>query len=384
MEGYIPFEYKNNNYSVNVSIHIPPSYPDKPPTVRIIPAPEKNIILSPNHPKINKDGYYIIDLSHWDSKSNIVSFVEMLRCEFGDKPPIRYNNKNVQNQSNYQYNIYQQNSMYNQNVSYNQNKSPYQSSDGSYYHSNPQYKVSSPIYNNSNPQYHSNNSQYNSHSNPQYSSNNNPQYYINNPQYNSNNPQYNSNSSQYNINNPQYNSNNHKPTYNNFQDQPINPLLESKAKLAKMVEDYVKVILNEKNDTYVKLQKEHHQLQSENKSLLSKINDNYNMIERTESEIKLLSSKIHDLDLWLSEHDKEKGDFDIDEITKLKDPVRDQLLSVMAEDITYDEILYYLDEALKKSVIDITEYLKTYKEIASKQFLCKALAQKIKTQLQQT
>lgn len=289
----------------------------------------------------------------------------MLRCEFGEKPPIRYYNKDLTKQNTQntypQYNNQNQYSIYNQQQQ--QNKTGYQSNGGHYYHSNPQYSTSNPPY---------------SGSSPQYSSSSNYQYNINNG------PLYNSNGTHYSSNNISSNSsiNSSSSSSGNIHKGITNPLLESKTKLAKIVEDNVKTILNGKNEIYVKLQKDNNQLQNENKALLSKINDNDNMIERTESEIKLLSSKIHDLDIWLSEHDKGNDNIDIDEITKLKDPRKDHLLSVIAEDITYDEILYYLDEALKKNIIDITEYLKVYKDTASKQFLCKALGKKIRNQIQ--
>jgi len=80
----------------------------------------------------------------------------------------------------------------------------------------------------------------------------------------------------------------------------------------------------------------------------------------------------------LDKNDKES--IDIDAITDPKDPLSRQLLGLVSSDATIEDTLYYLEKALGKANITTDVFLKTYRNLATDQFVKKALIKKIHQQ----
>lgn len=60
-----------------------------------------------------------------------------------------------------------------------------------------------------------------------------------------------------------------------------------------------------------------------------------------------------------------------------QDVLGKQLLDNVAEDATIEDMIYYLDRALLKAVIDVDQYLKEIRRLSREQFYCRATIKKI-------
>ncbi len=78
---------------------------------------------------------------------------------------------------------------------------------------------------------------------------------------------------------------------------------------------------------------------------------------------------------WLEKNNNTNDD--IDSQTDAPDPISRQLFDLVAEDATIEDIIYYLDKALQRSVIDLPIYLKQVRNLSTQQFLKRATIKKI-------
>lgn len=317
---------------------------------------------------------------------------------YNGNPPhkqVPYNNVNPQNpkmpynpQTSYNSQTpYTSQPSYNPQPSYN-SQSSYSNSPKPTYN-NPQSNVSysKPLNSSQHPSY--NPQSYYKNSKTSYNQQHNQQPYSNQPNFSQSysNPISNKqpSSSQPNSHplNP-YNSfnNNYPQSYNSQSsyvvktDYQPSPSMEAVSQLSQKMDSLLKNHYVIKNSEYTHLQKEKALLERENRSMQQKINDIDNTRDRHKKELEQLNQSIGELRQWIDENDTVE-ELDIDVVTTPKSKKKVHLQKLMAEDISYDEILFYLDEALRKGVVDISEYLKTYREISSQQYLCRALIKKI-------
>eukprot|EP01133_Synstelium_polycarpum_P004067 gene4067-4739_t len=95
-----------------------------------------------------------------------------------------------------------------------------------------------------------------------------------------------------------------------------------------------------------------------------------------------VTEKNEQLEKWLKEHEKEEGDdIDIDAHSEPKDPLSKQLLSLVSEDATIEDALYYLDKALHSNRITLEEYLKNVRSLSREQFMIRATVRKVHAHL---
>jgi len=60
-----------------------------------------------------------------------------------------------------------------------------------------------------------------------------------------------------------------------------------------------------------------------------------------------------------------------------KDLLSQQLLDLIAEDLAIEDVIYYMDKALRDGVIDIATFMKECRSLSREQFFKKALTKKV-------
>ncbi|EFA85960.1 tumor susceptibility gene 101 protein [Heterostelium album PN500] len=94
------------------------------------------------------------------------------------------------------------------------------------------------------------------------------------------------------------------------------------------------------------------------------------------------TEKIEQIDKWIKENEKDEKDLDIDALSAPKDALQKQLLSLVSEDMTIEDALYYLDKALHLNRITLDEYLKNIRTLSREQFMIRATVRKVQQQIQ--
>ena len=100
-----------------------------------------------------------------------------------------------------------------------------------------------------------------------------------------------------------------------------------------------------------------------------------NEIHEADTNIVLLETKNVELDKEL-ERLKQQDKFDADEAVMATTPVYRQIVSSFAEEQALEDTIYYLGEALHKSVVDTDTFLKHVRALSRQQFTLRALIQK--------
>jgi len=108
--------------------------------------------------------------------------------------------------------------------------------------------------------------------------------------------------------------------------------------------------------------------------MVSKINNEQSEVD---TNITILNQKTSETE-QLIEKLKQADEIDIDEAIVPATPLHKQLLAVFCEEQATQDIIYYLSEGFKRDVIDLDAYLKQVREQSRKQFLLRALIQKIR------
>lgn len=100
-----------------------------------------------------------------------------------------------------------------------------------------------------------------------------------------------------------------------------------------------------------------------------------NEINEADTNIVLLGSKNEELEREL-ERLKKQDKFDADEAVMATAPVFRQIVNSFAEEQAVEDTIYYLGEALHKSVVDTDTFLKHVRALSRQQFTLRALIQK--------
>ncbi|XP_006819298.1 tumor susceptibility gene 101 protein-like [Saccoglossus kowalevskii] len=152
-----------------------------------------------------------------------------------------------------------------------------------------------------------------------------------------------------------------------------------KASLISAVEDKLKRRMKE---TFEQAQAEMDVLNSTQEKLKRGQRTLEEMIQNLEKEqidveknIKLLTEKDDEIKKVLAKMENEE-EINIDEAVVPTATLYKQLLNLFAEENAIEDTIYYLGEALRKSVIGIDEFLKHVRDLSRRQFICRALMQK--------
>lgn len=99
--------------------------------------------------------------------------------------------------------------------------------------------------------------------------------------------------------------------------------------------------------------------------------------EKTELErnLKVVEGKSEELDK-LIEKLNEQGTIDVDDAVIATTPLFTQMLHINAEESAIEDTIYYLDEGLRRGVIDLETFLKQVRYLSHKQFMLRALMKK--------
>jgi len=89
-------------------------------------------------------------------------------------------------------------------------------------------------------------------------------------------------------------------------------------------------------------------------------------------------AKSEEMEDWIARMEQPR---DLDDLVTPEDPLSNQLLNVIAEDIAFEDVLYYLGKGLAADKIDLDTYLKETRSISRQQFFVRGLAMKINNML---
>ncbi|KAF2077966.1 hypothetical protein CYY_000766 [Polysphondylium violaceum] len=355
LKGTIPIYYNNVTYYIPVVIWMPLAYPMEAPMVVLDPTPDMYIVKS--HPHVNEQGIVFHPyMNNWTMSSTLGQYIKLLCDTFSLRPPLQ-----------------QQQQQSNTNTSPPPTRQP--PPPPATTEPPPSYNYASTSPTNKN--------------------------YIAPPNTNSNNswqqqqlptqqppPSYDSSiSKKAPINNN--NSNSLPPPTQPTDTKPIAkplpsiPAVDPKIEILSKCTIKLQELLSKYYDT---TGKEIENFLAHNDSL-SELKKKYELEKQTinqqnnqnDNEIQQLREKIKQLDDWLLENDKSEGEIDVDSILGPKDSLSKQLLKLVSDDSTIEDLLYYLDKALHSNRISLEEYIKNVRSLSRDQFMIKATVKKVQS-----
>jgi len=169
-----------------------------------------------------------------------------------------------------------------------------------------------------------------------------------------------------------YNSNNNslpRP------DPKVNILKDVRDKVNKDVE----VIIKELNDNLENLLEDNKKLLENEKKITNSIALFEQESLRIKNNVQVFENKNKEIEQKVEE--LSKTEIVPDEILILT-PLMNQLVEVVAEESTIEDMIFYLGKALTSEQIDLTYYLKHIRALSREQFLKKVLIKKIRAQAQ--
>jgi len=98
---------------------------------------------------------------------------------------------------------------------------------------------------------------------------------------------------------------------------------------------------------------------------------------QSDSEVSDLTVRFDEVSKWLEQNEGTNSSINIDAITEPKDPLSKQLLSLVAEDATIEDTIYYLEKSLGRGDVSVEEFLKTLRGLSVDQFVKRATIKKV-------
>jgi ESCRT-I complex subunit TSG101 len=125
-------------------------------------------------------------------------------------------------------------------------------------------------------------------------------------------------------------------------------------------------------------------------ALLRKVNTRL-QVERSlnektqlDSQLEEMTNKMNEIDKWFQEHGNASNNSnELDKITEPADPFYQRLLRLIAKDHALEDSIYFLDKAVTAGQINSDTYTKTVRNLARRQFLCRAKIKKFENMRQQ-
>lgn len=111
--------------------------------------------------------------------------------------------------------------------------------------------------------------------------------------------------------------------------------------------------------------------------VLTRIEDEKLKIGET---IELFKTKDGELRDFLSQHERDSEENQVDKQIEPKEALFKQYLNLFAEESALDDAIYYLAEALRNDVINIQVFLRNVRTLARKKFMVRALMNKVREQ----
>ena len=94
-----------------------------------------------------------------------------------------------------------------------------------------------------------------------------------------------------------------------------------------------------------------------------------------------LDRKTDEIQSWIASHKSVSLDDTTTSVDDLLVPSNVQIMNLSAENASLTDALYFLDRALQKGTLDLTTHLKHVRQLAKRQFLVRALLQKVSQQM---
>jgi len=358
LKGTIPIFYSNVTYYIPVVVWLPLQYPIESPMVVLDPTSDMFIVKS--HPHVNEQGVvYHPYMTSWNTSSTLGQYIKLLCDSFSLRPPLQ------------------------QATSSNTSPPPTRQPPPP----PPQQDIPPPPYG-----YSNNNSSNNNNSGSVSGSSSGGGGGNTSP------PSYDSSiSKKAPLNNNSNNNNNSNPLPPpQTQQQPtidtkpiakplpnipqVDPKIETLSKCTIKLQE----LLSKYYDT---TGKEIENFLAHNQSL-NELKKKYELEKQTiiqqnnhyDNEIQQLKDKIKQLDDWILENEKTDGsEIDVDVILGPKDSLSKQLLKLVSDDSTIEDLLYYLDKALHSNRITLEEYIKNVRSLSRDQFMIKATVKKVQS-----
>lgn len=356
LEGTIPMYYQTKRYNIPVRIFLTKLHPVQAPICYVNPT--QDMMIKPNHKNVGqKDGrIYLPYLSTWNfQKSNLYELANVMGTVFGQDPPVFKKPTNL----------------YNNNVS-NNTSNTY--SSGVYNTGNTNMNIYNNTNNTNNNMNTRRNHTYGGHSNVN-SGNSFPQpnlSYFNTGGGGSYNPQ--SGTSSYGGNNTYSSSpSNVYPKIRTLSPEEI--LQQKREELSARVGAILKEISNESAQELSEGMKQQKNLENRARYKESKLKKCLEDIKKYEEKEKQMKDFIEKSKKSIEKH---KGkEINVDEVIKIQDVLSKQFIEVNAKKLAYEDLMYYMDQAVLNGNLSLQEWERETMKLARKQFFKKALLNKI-------
>jgi len=125
-----------------------------------------------------------------------------------------------------------------------------------------------------------------------------------------------------------------------------------------------------------RVQKKQIEIEKRKKKVDASLRDGESEKQKLEQRKIDLVTETSKVEIWI-QNNEHQASIDVDTIVSASDTYSNQLFEATAEDYAYTDILYELDACLGDELIDIQKYLRHVQKIARKQYMARALAQKV-------
>jgi ESCRT-I complex subunit TSG101 len=371
LSGTVPVNFKGVRYNIPVQIYLSDLHPYTPPIAYVRPTPDMSINVSET---VDSNGRVMLPfLTEWNyPHSDLYMLLNFMTIRFSEHTPL-FAKSNASNGRN----INPSNSSSN----FANNPLPYPTD------SRPPYPMPN-TYTSSMPSYPSANSSYNydqaataQNNLPPYSSATSGVYppASNNPYYPMNNtPQIKSASSSSMGGQARISS---QPVQNNntgYQDDTIKPEYY-RMSLISAIQDKVRIKYNEnveakmaEIDSLKRVNDDLKRSQSYLDNLISDATNEMSSIERLTEQLKIKSVEITESLNRIQHRDKAN----IEDAIVTPMPLYRQILQLYAEELSIQDLIYYLSEGLSRNSISLENFLKQIRLLTRKQFMLRATMQK--------
>ncbi len=407
IEGVVPIHFRGNTYNIPVNLWIPSQYPQKEPTCYVTPT--KDMIIKPGHTNVDQNGLIRFPyLQDWSARdSTLVGLCTVMSSVFSETPPVNQKPKNHRGVQMQQPPRFQSISSGRRRPSYDtvgsiSNSTSNSSNTTSNTNTNSSHSTSSWTNPSAAVTVNAVTVEPSGYSNistrstgPTMSSRTNRGYSdttgYTTPSHTNGLPAYgdvtSTTSSSY---SSKYDTgNNTSHARSNTDTNTEKSSIARKSSISENeIQEIMKSAIQQKLNLRCKTLKEQIQIESDREDLLEKgkteIARGVDILSNEKSRlikgIELLNERDQILTEWVETQEKmleTQDEISPDDLLCALDTKSDQLFECAATIAAIEDVMYHLSRALQKEVIDLHTYLKQVRNLASDQFMAKALALKI-------
>ncbi|XP_044732313.1 tumor susceptibility gene 101 protein [Chrysoperla carnea] len=344
LAGTIPVMYKGASYNIPVCIWLVNTHPFNPPICYVKPTADMQIKISRY---VDYNGkIYLPYLHDWTpNASDLLSLIQVMIVTFGEQPPVYAKSRNEPSSMP----PYPATSYMPMPPTSTSSYLPYPPSGG--------YNPPTTSYGGSGPY-------------PPYPTQ---------PPANTNFPSYSMYGNAYPSHYPSYPAGQSPPLSGNATTGTGTITEEHiRASLLSAVEDKLKRRLREQFmqnqaelDTLRRTQQELTQGKAKLEDILQRLDTEQAELDKN---LQILQEKEKELETAIEKISTEE--FNVEDAVTTTTPLYKQLLNAFAEEAATEDAIYYMDEALRRGVIDLDVFLKQVRTLSHKQFMLRALMQK--------